>query len=564
MTVYQLPAEIAVFTGWLTGLAGRLRPGAGWYGVFAERDPEGLRACFDGRELLPWDVVESLLQDAGEAADGPLATQGRTLYAAAATAYDRRPGGADALAERRDLMEAERRHAETRARELGARLRATPAPDPDATARLEHDLAWTRDDHARALARVHDLTGRLSRVREGARDGARRPATTATGGPATGGPAAGGSVTGGSVVAGPMAAGPVVVAADRPVGPVLAVREGPARPVLAVRGRAAANVLAAPERPTEAVLAAPGRPNEPLPAAAVPDHSAGTGLAAPGRPAAPARPTAPVLAPPGRPAAPAPAAGPAGAPPEGGAKGVRGKRRPRGARYAWLEESAEGAEATAAPEPLPALPAGGAAPRGARFGGVAEPEGGGGAPGTPRPDSEEAVRAAANAVYALRRLRAQGRSGEAHALLCEALDGPPARLPALAAELHRAGLGADWATLLWEAASLPPGRLAAVAGALADAGRAADCEQLLRQGVARPVEELAGACAALRAEDHHREAQALLTAFVRVRAPEDAARLAGADPRGLVPQLLDAARAVSASRERDLLHALRVAGLAGI
>ncbi|MDV5149281.1 hypothetical protein R1T08_35385 [Streptomyces sp. SBC-4] len=179
-------------------------------------------------------------------------------------------------------------------------------------------------------------------------------------------------------------------------------------------------------------------------------------------------------------------------------------------------------------------------------------------------DPGEAARAAANAVYALQRLRAQGRSGEAHALLCEALSGPPDRLPALAAELHRAGLGADWSTLLWEAASLPPGRLAAVAGVLADAGRAADCDQLLRQGVARPVEELAGACAALRAEGHHREAHALLTAFVRVRAPEDAARLAGADPRGLVPRLLDAARAVSVARERDLLHALRVAGLAGV
>ncbi|MET9934527.1 UL36 very large tegument protein, partial [Streptomyces sp. NPDC006324] len=174
----------------------------------------------------------------------------------------------------------------------------------------------------------------------------------------------------------------------------------------------------------------------------------------------------------------------------------------------------------------------------------------------------ETARAAANAVYALRRLRARGRGGEAHALLCEALGGPPARLPALADELHRAGLGADWSTLLWEAASLPPDRLAAVAGVLADAGRTADCERLLRQGVARPVEELAGACAALRAEEHHREAHALLTAFVRVRAPEDAARLAGADPRGLVPQLLHAARAVSAGRERDLLHALRVAGLA--
>ncbi|MEU0405774.1 UL36 very large tegument protein, partial [Streptomyces sp. NPDC006197] len=196
----------------------------------------------------------------------------------------------------------------------------------------------------------------------------------------------------------------------------------------------------------------------------------------------------------------------------------------------------------------------------ARFGGAAEPAPVAEAPAT---DSAEADRAAANAVYALRRLRARGRSGEAHVLLCEALAGPPARLPALAAGLHRAGLGADWSTLLWEAASLPPARLAAVAGVLADAGRAADCEQLLRQGVARPAEELAGACAALRAEGHHREAHALLTAFVRVRAPEDAARLADADPHVLVPQLLAAAREVSPSRERDLLHALRVAGLAG-
>ncbi|MFI1977905.1 UL36 very large tegument protein [Streptomyces wedmorensis] len=455
MTVYQPTVENGTFTAWLAELATRLRPGDGWYGVFAERDPEGLRACFDGTDLLPWDVVESLLQDAGEAAGGPFAASGRTLYAEAAAAHDRRPGGAAALTERRDLMERERRYAESRARDLGARLHASPGPGPDEAARLEHDLAWVRDDHARAVARVHELTGRLGR----AAAEAARPATAGLAGP----------------------------------------------------------VLAAPTRPDGPAAAAPG-----------------------------------------------PMADPVAGPPTGDAKAPRVKRRPRGARYAWLGESAEGPEAATAPEPLPVLPAGGAAPRGARFGGAAEPDGPGRVPRAPLPDSEEVVRAATNAVYALRRLRAQGRSGEAHALLCEALGGPAERLPALAAELHRAGLGADWATLLWEAASLPPGRLAAVAGALSDAGRTADCEHLLRQGVARPVEELAGACAALRAEDHHREAHALLTAFVRVRAPEDAARLAGADPRGLVPQLLDAARAVSASRERDLLHALRVAGLAGV
>ncbi|AJF68066.1 hypothetical protein [Streptomyces vietnamensis] len=441
MTVYQLPVEVATFRGWLTELVGRLRPDGGWYGVFAARDPEGLRACLDGADILPWDVVESLLQDAREALDGPFAARGRILYAAAAGAHDGRPGGAEALAERRDLMEDERRYAETRSRELAERLRTTP--DPAEASRLEHDLAWTRDDHARATARVRELTGRLARL----------GATT------------------------PRAAGRI---------------EAP-----------------------------------------------GTRTGAAGR-AAGAQPI------------------PAAAPPAAAARPGKAKRRPRGARYAWLEESAE--EVAEVVAPPPGLPARGAAPRGARFGGVAEPVA---APEVPAPDPAEALRAAANAVYALRRLRSQGRSGEAHVLLCEALEGPPGRLPALAAELHRAGLGADWATLLWEAASLPPARLAAVAGVLADAGRAADCEQLLRQGVARPVEELAGACAALHAEDHHREAHALLTAFVRARTPEDGARLAAADPHGLVPQLLAAARAVSASRERDLLHALRVAGLAG-
>ncbi|MFC8462104.1 UL36 very large tegument protein, partial [Streptomyces sp. NPDC057242] len=91
MTATQQPAEVAEFTHWLAGLTARLRPDAGWYGVFAARDPEGLRACLVGTELLPWDVVSSLLQDAGEAVGGPLALRGRALYAAVAGARDRLP-----------------------------------------------------------------------------------------------------------------------------------------------------------------------------------------------------------------------------------------------------------------------------------------------------------------------------------------------------------------------------------------------------------------------------------------------------------------------------------------
>ncbi|MFG3349960.1 UL36 very large tegument protein [Streptomyces sp. NPDC048018] len=426
MRVHQLPAEVAAFTAWLGGLAGRLDPDEGWYGVFVTRDPQGMRACLDGTDILPWDVVESLLHDLAEPPDGPVAARGRALYEAASAAHDRTPGGAAALAERRELMRHEARHAEARIRELGA------------SPRFADERAWAQDDLARARAREAELAARLARLAAAAGSPAPRPADAA--------------------------APPGPPPRRRPRGARYAWLEAP-------------ETLPAPEPPP-----APG--GTPVPAAA-----------------------------------------------------------PRGARFA---------------PPPPAAPA--APPRGARFPATATTP----APARPTQPAAapgQAARAAGNAVYALRRLRAQGRSGEAHALLCEALAGPPAWLPALAAELHAAGLGADWATLLWEAASLPPARLAAVAGALADAGRPYDCDQLLRQGVARPIGELAGACAALHAEGHHAEVRALLTAFLRARTPEEAARLAGTDPDALTPPLLAAARAVSPARERDLVHALRVSGL---
>ncbi|MEU6975171.1 UL36 very large tegument protein [Streptomyces sp. NPDC046371] len=468
MTVYQLPVELAAFAGWLSELAGRLRPGEGWYGVFAARDPEGLRACFDGTELPPWDVVASLLQDLGEPPGAPRAARGRALYEAAAAAHDRAPDAARSLAARHRRAHEAAAEAETRLQHLAA----TPGPA----------LAWARDDLYRARARAAELGARRARMAEAAGAGA-----------------------GGSVAAG----------ADTSVAPA----SGADASVAPASGAASASGS------TLAPGAAPASASTRDPAAA-PDSP----------PAAAPSPSAP-------------------------------KRRPRGARYAWLDGDGDGdgdGDDAAVDGPVrsavPELPAGGAAPRGARFGGATA------AAPVPAPapvvDPGQAARAAGNAVYALRRLRAQGRGGDAHGLLCEALAGPPAWLPVLAAELHRAGLDADWATLLWEAASLPPARLAAVAGALADAGRPHDRDQLLRQGVARPVAELADACAVLSAEGHEPEARALLTAFVRARTPEDAARLAALDPAALTPRLLSAARDVSPSRARDLLHALRVAGLA--
>lgn len=148
-------------------------------------------------------------------------------------------------------------------------------------------------------------------------------------------------------------------------------------------------------------------------------------------------------------------------------------------------------------------------------------------------------------------------------MLCEAAARPAPWLPVMAAELDRAGLGADWATLLWETASQPTLRLAAAAGALAAAGRTDDSRQLLRQGVTRPADDIAFAVLVLEDEGRDQEARALLTAFVQLHSAADAVRIADRDPRRLVPLLLDVVRMISVSHERDLVHALRVAGHLG-
>ncbi|MEW2561575.1 hypothetical protein [Streptomyces griseorubiginosus] len=256
-------------------------------------------------------------------------------------------------------------------------------------------------------------------------------------------------------------------------------------------------------------------------------------------------------------------------PPEAPPTAKQRKRRRGGARFAG-EADAEVGPVVVPPTAVPDLPAEpakrGRTPRGARFAGAADTTDVR-QPGRTRAqkasgDAEDAAapRETADTVATLVRLRAEGRTGEAHALLVEVAHWPAARFPLLAAELQRAGLGADWATLLWEAASLPAEQLVAAADALVAAGRGADGEQMLRQGVARPAGEIGAAVLALLGEGRRREASALLDAYVRVRTPEEAARSAEPDPRTLVPLLLTAASAVSQERHWDLVHALRVAG----
>ncbi|MGW3812605.1 hypothetical protein [Streptomyces sp. NPDC005046] len=640
MAVEQLPGQVLEFARYLNGLVARLDQSGGWCGVFWQRDPDGMRACLQGWEVPPWDVVEALLQDVvaefGERAAAQETERARALHDAALAAYDARPGGRDALGDRLDVMLREQRYAAERQAELGRLLHTAASREDAETIRL--DLAWAENDHERATARCVELRHRMDSVdrrapRTRAQDALSFPAPAAgdgawvrqsenwadpseTGGarrgPETGAPGmhpgtgegarAGVHDTGASSLdptpdSGP-GTRPRVPEQARPVSPPADHAPGGEW----TPPRAAAPVPADEWTPPRSGAYAPVERTAPSSGAdAYAPHAeregpysgrenggagqdgggaeyggaysgrdgrgvAGEGGGAPrvsrqqrGANDPSARPEDAYASPEGadrsqptpeRPAPPAPK--------------QRSKRRPRGgARFAGMTEP--DAAPTVLPETAPVLPAPALAapsrrtPRGARFAGAAEE------PVSPRtrtePADEGTRRLAADTVGTLTRLRGEGRSGEAHALLVEVAYWPAARFPLLAAELHRAGLDADWATLLWEAASLPADRLVAAADALTVAGRTHDGRQMLRQGVSRPAPEIGAAVLDLTDQGRRREIGALLDAYVRVRAPEEVARSAEADPHRLVPLLLEAARSVSDECHWDLLHALRVAGL---
>ncbi|MEU6059294.1 hypothetical protein [Streptomyces sp. NPDC047097] len=628
-------AESATLLHRLTGL---LDPADGWYGVFAGRDPEGLRACLDGTEIPPWDVVEALLYDL-VVRYGPKAAErerprAAAVHAAAAAAHDRRPGGRAALRERIRLMAGERERADRRRTAL-LDLLGRAVPGSAEAAGFTRELVWVRDDLARAEARTAELTARLTALAHppaptpapaghspAAMDPApARPDTVSAShqsaamdpapvghssaamdpAPASHSPAAmdpapahdpyPGLATGSALrVPGPytgpgavpsVAGDPGSDPAFRAPGPYTGpdARE-PARAPGPYTGPDARKPAWAPGPYTGPDAREPARApgSYTLPPVAGEPGPFPAGLRAPGPGTAPpdAREPAPVHPDTGPGTEPSPVGEPSAAPvpvePEAPVDPARHRARrrgragrPRGARYAWLDEvpgepDPYGAEVEAAdPAALLGAPVTAtAAPRGARFAPVAPEE----APPAPRPDPGPARQA----VAALRRLRAGGRGGEAHALLCEAAAWPAELVPPLAGELGAAGLAADWATLLWEAASLPSERIAELGRALADAGRDRDAEVLLRQGVARPTDQTAAAVLALEDSGRTAHARALLDAFVGCRPAEEAARLAAHAPHRLVPLLLDAARAAAPAapaREEALVHALRVSGLAG-
>lgn len=333
--------------------------------------------------------------------------------------------------------------------------------------------------------------------------------------------------------------GPVPEAAGEPVGRA----EG--RWLRGARRSGGARYAGAAAPEAEAVTMPPGQPSSATPLRGArfgrPARPAGAASAeaawspASGRPGGESGSTGRVGGPPGSPAWSRGHASAPGGPP---APDPGSRPHPQGEPTPWPDRTrADGrpADATEWPGSAPGSTPGGA-PHGA-------PAQWAGAPG--------------GFVEGLVALRGQGRSGEAHGLLCEAAAGPAEGLVRLGEGLRRAGLAADWATLLWEAASLPPARFAAAAAALGPADR----DALLRQGAARPAAEIAEIALVLGTAGHAREADALLAAFVRVRTAEESARLARRDPQWFAPRLLRAAEALSGAHHRDLLHALRVANL---
>lgn len=520
MKAEQLPDEMRQFADYLRSPLARVDRYGGWCPVFRQRDPDGMRACVEGREPPPWDVVESLLHDLA-AAHGPAVAEAelptaRSLHTAALAARDARPGAREALNGRLDAVLREQRYAAQRRTRLARQLAAATFEEARA---LRTDLAWADDDHRRAVARCAEITARLRSLGRHTARAQPLPPPPAPHESHLRAPGPGRTSAAERDPAGARGERPAPGGRDAPVSSA-----GPGSFPAAGRDQMAR------ERDVRASSAGPGpfgaSAKSPLPEKAGAPASGGPGAPAPERPAARAR----------------------------------GRRR-GGARFAGAGDGEAEAVVTP-PVAVPAAVSAAPAARGARFAGAAERPGEGAEPWGERPGGAADRQEVGRTVAELARLRGEGRSGEAHALLTEAAASSTVRFPLLADAMLRAGLGADWTTLLWEAAAaLPADRLAAAADALTGAGRTADGEQLLRHGVLRPADEIGRAALALDAQARHREARALLDACVRMRAPADAARVAAADPRRLVPLLLAVSRGVSETRHRDLLHALRVAGL---
>lgn len=165
-------------------------------------------------------------------------------------------------------------------------------------------------------------------------------------------------------------------------------------------------------------------------------------------------------------------------------------------------------------------------------------------------------------AWQLARLRASDSGGQAHVLVCDAVAGPPRRLPRLARAFEETGQAHEVSVLLWETALLPPAQLCMAVVAFSGEGRRDDVNLLLRHASVRQPADIGALVLALVAARHPSDASLVLQTVIRGRTRDFAVDVARVDS-ALVPLLLGAARDISSGHEAHLEYALRVEGLTG-
>ncbi|MFC5911719.1 hypothetical protein ACFP3V_31505, partial [Streptacidiphilus monticola] len=165
----ELPREMQHFAQYLNAaVVPAVDRDGTWFREFRRHDEEGMRACLEGREVPPWDVVASLLEDLA-AVHGPDAARrehvrARLLYDASVRAHDRAPGAHPLLTERLRLLRWEQQQAAQRLRQIHE-FQAASA-DPAERRAVESELAWAQDYYARISSRITELRRRVAELEQ--------------------------------------------------------------------------------------------------------------------------------------------------------------------------------------------------------------------------------------------------------------------------------------------------------------------------------------------------------------------------------------------------------------
>ncbi|MBB1247015.1 hypothetical protein GL263_26220, partial [Streptomyces durbertensis] len=161
----QPSGPIREFKAELRALTAGLDVDQGWYAVFRRRDPRGVAACLDGVEVPPWDIVEALLQDAavqhGQDAAAGYRARLQRWYRPCVRLVDAEVHGPRGVWERLHATRRVRESARLRVARL-TEQRARHGRSSEHPEQLDAELAWARDDLARATARCRELEARLA------------------------------------------------------------------------------------------------------------------------------------------------------------------------------------------------------------------------------------------------------------------------------------------------------------------------------------------------------------------------------------------------------------------